>query len=927
MEWLALLAVAVPVILLFVANGRMRSEIDRLQTDAKIVGSELKRLTQLYEALRVGGITPSPTAAATVAATAPGPDAVTTTPPEPATAAPVAPDQPIVEPIQSSTEATPLDEMGSDIAADFPPPPPPPTPPTAPPPKKRFEWERFLGVRLPIWIGAVALCIAGFFFVSYAIESGLFGPEFRVLAGIIAALAFLAGGEFVRRRARSDNSANIAAALASASIATFYATAYIASAVYALVPEMVGFVAMAGVTVLAIVIALAFGQVVAMIGLIGGYVTPALFASDAPSALFLFAYLTAIHLAFFAAIRVKSWWPLSPMALFGPLIWIVLWLRAPVFDTEPWPAIVFLVLVTVIVALAAWDTWREDGEPLWIVGGTGGWERRALPLAAALSALGFLAFVNSSGQALPFWQGLIAFGALTVAASFYRPNALGYLQIFPLAAALLALIVWRDPQPGEVEIMTGICAVVFGFGALDQFRRLQRPAIWAAVICLIALGLFGVLLFKVTGWQAVLGARHFWAAGALLLAAALMALLWVFGPRVHDEQERSRVYAILAAGVTSLVSLAVVIELDPTLFPAASALAVLGLAAVYTRVPVRGLRVLAAVYAAAYAVLIIGAGGELVRNEPSLATILALSLRDGPIVLLILPGIAFLGASTLFRRHPQPWDRRDVLCDVLDVTGVVALALGILYLARPGLWEFRDFEAFIFGAWTAGPLALLAAVAAYLGRRGQRTALYYAGLVLALIVALGILAHLLAPIYRFWPSMSLPSFWVFDVSWLALGLPGVILVAMGRFVRQDENRAIANYGRGLAAFGIVAIYTLMLIQIRRAYQGGDLLGPMGSAENYTYSVATLAYGIGLLVIGMIIRNPLPRALSLVFVLAATVKVFLFDAGSLEGLWRVLSFLGMGLSFLGISWAYARYVFGLGRGPKAAPPPAAAAPAD
>jgi uncharacterized membrane protein len=75
----------------------------------------------------------------------------------------------------------------------------------------------------------------------------------------------------------------------------------------------------------------------------------------------------------------------------------------------------------------------------------------------------------------------------------------------------------------------------------------------------------------------------------------------------------------------------------------------------------------------------------------------------------------------------------------------------------------------------------------------------------------------------------------------------------------------------------------------------------------------LIFGILLLVIGVVVQNRGARALSLVFVLAATIKVFLLDASSLEGLWRVLSFLGLGLSFLGISWAYARYVFGIGLG--------------
>ena len=44
---------------------------------------------------------------------------------------------------------------------------------------------------------------------------------------------------------------------------------------------------------------------------------------------------------------------------------------------------------------------------------------------------------------------------------------------------------------------------------------------------------------------------------------------------------------------------------------------------------------------------------------------------------------------------------------------------------------------------------------------------------------------------------------------------------------------------------------------------------------------------------------------------AQAKVFLVDAAELQGLWRVLSFLLMGLAFLGISWAYARFVFGIG----------------
>ncbi len=47
------------------------------------------------------------------------------------------------------------------------------------------------------------------------------------------------------------------------------------------------------------------------------------------------------------------------------------------------------------------------------------------------------------------------------------------------------------------------------------------------------------------------------------------------------------------------------------------------------------------------------------------------------------------------------------------------------------------------------------------------------------------------------------------------------------------------------------------------------------------------------------------------------KDFDFATGELTGLLRVLSFLGLGLSLLGLSWFYTRYVFA---------PPQSAAPA-
>jgi uncharacterized membrane protein len=55
-------------------------------------------------------------------------------------------------------------------------------------------------------------------------------------------------------------------------------------------------------------------------------------------------------------------------------------------------------------------------------------------------------------------------------------------------------------------------------------------------------------------------------------------------------------------------------------------------------------------------------------------------------------------------------------------------------------------------------------------------------------------------------------------------------------------------------------------------------------------------------------------------LIAVGKVFLIDASSLEGLYRVVSFFGLGVTLIALSWFYTRYVFVEKDGDAATTPP-------
>ena len=786
-------------------------------------------------------------------------------------------------------------------------------------PRAPFDWERFIGVRLPVWAGAVALSFAGFYFVRYSIEAGLLTPAFRVFAALVAAFGLLVAAEVVRRRVKADNGPAIAAALAAAGVATLFATAYLGSVVYQLVPLTAGFVAMAGVTALGIGIALIFGRTVAVVGMLGGYVTPGLIPSDEPSAAVLFAYLTAILIGMFTIIRLKNWWNIALVALVGPAAWVLAWSNLPGFAVDHVWGSAFLIGIAVVVIVAAHPVSSVAEQPLDIKGliGKATTPEQSVLVAVTLSSFGFLVLLTQSDYALPFWQGLFALTALLVALAFAAPVALRYLPLAPLAATALAVLGWDNSEPAAAAVLIPIFAAMFGFFALDQFRRMQAPVLAAGTIAFVALFFYLAGLGRAAGWQAALDQPHLWALGALALAGGLMALLWRLGPAIADQRVRDRVYAIIGSAITAFVALVIVLELDPLYYPAAAALQVLGLAYVYRRTSVGALRIAAIGLTGVYLLLILGAfdnagPGAALGFDPSYA--FAPSLSDSPLILLILPGLAFLGAGHLFRREPG-----DRLANCLDIGGLAAAALGFFVLG--GGLDATVRAAHTHAAMIATPELLLAAAAIYAGRRWSRGTLYFGGLALASVTALAMALTIVMPLYTFWPEHELTGVPVFNIGLLSLGLPSTVLLAIGWFLRQDGRFAIARTGITLSVAAVVFLFTLVILDIRHAFHPLDLQGMTSDAESYSYSIGMLAFGAALLIIGVAIRNLGARALSFVFVLAATIKVFLFDAADLEGLWRVLSFFGMGLSFLAISWLYARFVFGLGRKADEQPSPA------
>jgi uncharacterized membrane protein len=97
--------------------------------------------------------------------------------------------------------------------------------------------------------------------------------------------------------------------------------------------------------------------------------------------------------------------------------------------------------------------------------------------------------------------------------------------------------------------------------------------------------------------------------------------------------------------------------------------------------------------------------------------------------------------------------------------------------------------------------------------------------------------------------------------------------------------------------------------VRTLFQGQVLTAHvMSDAEDYTYSAVWLAFGVVLLLAGIVLKSQPARLASAAVVLLTIAKVFLHDLAGVQGIFRALSFIGLGLVLMGIGWLYQRLLF-------------------
>ncbi len=444
-------------------------------------------------------------------------------------------------------------------------------------------------------------------------------------------------------------------------------------------------------------------------------------------------------------------------------------------------------------------------------------------------------------------------------------------------------------------VSAAIFAVGFGVaGFLAQGRSASPviPVIWSAAAVFTPLALLVALYARI----AHLDRSVPFAILAVILAAAFAAATEILSKR-EDRPGLPAAIALFATGALAALALALTFALEKGWLTIALALMSLGTAWISLQRPIPFLRTLAAILAA-IVVLRIGYEPRIVGTAVGTTPIFNWLLWGYGI-----PAASFWAASIFLRRGGDDAPLRTVESAAILFTVLLAFMEirhavnnGDVYRQSAGLTEVA--------------LQVCVALAMAIGlerlriRTGSVVHTASAGL-LTVFAGFAAVFGLL--------GLENPMLWSIDVGGVVINLlllgyaaPAILALLLSYAVAGRRPVAYANT---IAAGALILALTYVTFEIRRVYHGPVMAtGATTGAEQYTYSIAWLAFGVLLLGIGILFNSQRARLASAAVIALTIGKAFLIDMSTLTGVYRALSFMCLGLVLVAIGWLYQRILF-------------------
>ncbi|MBF0543315.1 MAG: DUF2339 domain-containing protein [Candidatus Riflebacteria bacterium] len=200
---------------------------------------------------------------------------------------------------------------------------------TSPPSVPTWNWrnidfENFLGVKLFAWLGGFAFFLGMAYFVKLSIENDWISLGTRIIIGFLLGVGAIFAGLWLNTK---EDYPLTVQSLCAAGTAIFYAD-FVAARLYGYFGVYSTLFAMVAATVTAFLLAIKLDSpFVAILGLIGGFLTPPILSTGQDNPLGLFSYITLLNCGLVAVVHRKGWGFLIGLCAAGTLLTEFGWLH------------------------------------------------------------------------------------------------------------------------------------------------------------------------------------------------------------------------------------------------------------------------------------------------------------------------------------------------------------------------------------------------------------------------------------------------------------------------------------------------------------------------------------------------------------------------------------------------------------------------
>ena len=796
---------------------------------------------------------------------------------------------------ESKHEIT-ADDTDTDDAAAKPSPEPDSPEADKPPRKPLFDpialFEQFKDNWM-LWVGGLSVALAAVFLARYAIQYGVLGPVGRIIAGIVTGLALHISAEYLRRKL-ANNHPSFAMLAAGGSIGLF-ATLLAALHYYQMFSPTLVFFVLAVVAVITMWLSLIHGPILAAMGMVGAYVLPILVSTGSGNVLVALAYSLIITISILLLLQyVKRGWLWYGMVA-GSLFWWAVSLDSS--SADHWRLWYLAVLGYVFLSVMQKDWFLQhtlafqNGDRFYNLLSNKISEPERWTVTALLGVVfALIVSVISEGidaALLPAWLPLsllILYAArlqayLIVHSWLSLFGILGGLIIVQVDTGLATQIkpLELQQQPDFLHNMLLFVVVFSGMAFINERTAVLKVA-WTAmtlmtpILVLVAVYLLMPAYLEQTIWA---------------LTGVLVGALYLFLATSAKAKGWSRDWqAWLYLSGHFAYSFAAVTYFNNGTLTLAIAIQAVSLVMIINRYQLTELDWLVKVITAV-TVLRLSANPWLM--DYATTSHWTIWTYGGSF-------LAIASAAYLLRENQR-------LSRWLEGAALHLLVLTIWVELRYYLYDgvvFQSDYTFTEAALNVmifGSLALIYYYRSSLSQTSQKIYQYYSYILMLAAISIYaiILTQTLDNDYSVWSEIGTTPIW--NIILLAYGFP-VVLFALAMHFYYPRLKVYFEYLTGLAAFIFINL------EIRHLWQGTlNLNLPTSDGEFYTYSIVWLLAAIAMIILGSYRLGRRYYKVGMAMLVLVVLKVFIFDMSQLDGVYRIIAFMGLGLSLLGMAYIH------------------------